>query len=80
LIGVQFPDPIFPITESYIPTVCYRFRRSTLPDNHSEMRGGGEDAIGIVVKAEFASDSINAGVHQSARVALVVDAVAAGLV
>ncbi|PIT13922.1 hypothetical protein BGI33_06545 [Snodgrassella alvi] len=37
---------------------------------------GVEAAIGIVVKAEFASGSIDAGVYQSARVALVVGAVA----
>ncbi|WP_257380450.1 hypothetical protein [Snodgrassella alvi] len=37
---------------------------------------GVEAAIGVVVKAEFASGRIDAGVYQSARVALVVGAVA----
>ncbi|PIT14828.1 hypothetical protein BGI33_07290 [Snodgrassella alvi] len=40
---------------------------------------GVEATIGIVVKAEFASGSIDAGVYQSARVALVVGAVAGGI-
>jgi hypothetical protein len=37
---------------------------------------GVEAAIGVVVKAEFASGRIDAGVYQSARVTMVVGAVA----
>ena len=37
---------------------------------------GGEAAVGIVAEAELTAGSIDAGVYQSARVALVVGAVA----